>query len=144
MTLTADQIQYSFWAHRPEESFPPEAINSPSEYDGSSKLNLVCTQLDLSSYQQRKLVNEWCKLLPTLNSLHYLWFNSRTNQAMFEAACEITSLEGLFIEWSGIKDLTPLTNMNKLKYLHIGSSPSVESIVPLSSLDQLVVLHIEN
>jgi hypothetical protein len=144
MTLTANQIQYSFWVFEPENSFPPAAINYPIEYDGDSKLNLICTQLDLSSYQQSKLIKEWCRLLPTLTSVNYLWFNSRTTQAMFEAACDLPTLEGLFIEWSGIKDLSPLINLKKLKYFHLGSSPSIESIVPLSSMNQLIVLHIEN
>lgn len=142
--MTAEQIQHSFWAYRPEMNFLPEAVHYPDEFDGRSRLNLVCTQLDLSSYQQKKLVDDWCQLLPKLTLFKYLWFSSRTNQAMFEATCKISTLEGLYIDWRGIKDLSPLTNLRDLKYLHIGSSPFVGSILPLKSMDQLVVLHIEN
>lgn len=90
MTLSKDQIKTSFWQHRPEANFPPPAVNYPEDYIQGSKLNLICTQLDLSSYQQKKYLDKWCQLLPELTTLRYLWFSSRTNQAMFEAACEVS------------------------------------------------------
>jgi len=140
MHLTEDEIENGYWAN----SLTPKAITYPDDYDGGEKINIVCTQLSISSYQQRKLVKQWCQLLPELKNIRFLWFHSRVNQALFDAACENQGVEGLFIKWSGIKDLSKLTNLKELKYLHIGSSPSVESLDKLSEMTQLIVLQIEN
>jgi hypothetical protein len=53
-------------------------------------------------------------------------------------------LEGLYVKWSGIKDLTPLRGAKALRYLRLGSSTQVTDGRPLWDLDQLVVLEIEN
>ena len=144
MVLTKEQIQNGFWSHHRERSFPPEAITYPDEYEGSTRLNIVCTQLEISSYQQRKLVDQWCQLLPTLHNIHFLWFSCRVNQAMLDAASQIFSIEGLYLKWGGIKDLSALKGMEKLKFFHLGSSPSVESIQVFQEMTQLIVLHLEN
>jgi len=144
MYLTEDQIENGFWFHSGKESFPPEAITYPDEYKGDANINIVCTQLSIGSYQQRKLVTEWCQLIPKLENIRYLWFNSKVNQALFEAACQNQGIEGLYIDWSGIKDLSSLRNLKKLKFLHIGSSASIESIDVLSQMERLIVLELEN
>ena len=144
MYLAEDQIENGFWYHRPEKSFHPKATTYPDEYDGSSKLNIVCTQLTISEYQQRKLVNQWCQLLPEMNQIRYLWFSSRVNQAMLDAVCDNHFIEGLYIKWGGIKDLTKLKNMKSLKFFHLGTSPSVESIEVFLEMGQLIVLELEN
>jgi hypothetical protein len=144
MYLTEDEIKNGFWNHHRKKSFPPKAITYPDEYLGDNNLNIVCTQLSVGSYQQRKLVNTWCQLIPKLKNVRYLWFSSKVNQALFDAACENQEIEGLYIKWSGIKDLSSLSNLGKIKYLHIGSSASVESINIFADMDQLLVLEIEN
>ena len=144
MELSKDQIEDGFWYHKLERDFPPPSISYPSEYSGDEKLNLFCTQLSISSYQQRKLVQEWIDVLPTLENVHYLWFSSRVSQSLFEATCSMPNIEGLYIKWSGIKDLESLKKFEKLKYIHIGSSAQVESIDMLSDLSNLIVLEIEN
>jgi hypothetical protein len=63
MTLTEAQVQHGYWYHLPEDDFPPPAVTDPADYDGGPRLNLVCTQLDITSHRQRKLVEEWCALL---------------------------------------------------------------------------------
>lgn len=144
MGLTPLQIERGFWYHDPANDFPPESISYPEEYQGGERLNLVCTQLDLSSYQQKKLTEAWCALLPDLPEVKTLWFNSRVNQPLFEAACQMKKLEGLYVKWSGIKSIASLPLLKKLKYLHIGSSAQVESIEPLRDMTGLSVLEIEN
>ena len=144
MKLSNEQIRDGFWYHKPDLNFPPPAINYPADYAGGEILNIVCTQLSISSYQQKKLVQEWIDVLPTLANVRYLWFKSRVNQPLFEAACSMLGLDGLFIKWSGIKNLESLLNLSKLKYLHIGSSTQVTSIDVFSRLSNLIVLEIEN
>jgi hypothetical protein len=143
MTLSKDEIEYGFWWFRREDNFPPAASNVPEEYSGGAMLNLVCTQLSMSDYQQRKLVKQWVQLLPELDQVRYLWFNSRTNQTMFEAACHMPNLEGLYVKWGSISDLLPLTRPRKLKFIHI-CAPGVKDIHVLPYLEQLVVLELEN
>ena len=144
MPLTPEQIENGFWYHRRGESFPPGSITYPDQYSGESHLNIECTQLTISNYQQRKLVNHWCQLIPTLDNIRCLWFSSRVNQALLNAACDNPKIEGLWIKWSGIKDLTALAKMEKLMYFHLGTSPSVESIDVFQRMNQLIVLEMEN
>jgi hypothetical protein len=56
----------------------------------------------------------------------------------------MVGLEGLYIKWSGIKDISPLATLPNLRYLHIGSSTQIESVAPLGALWDLVVLEVEN
>ena len=113
------------------------------DYRPCSRLNLVITQLDMSSHQQNKLVQMWCEKLPQLTDLKYLWFHSRVNQKMFDAASKVPNLEGLYIKWSGIKDLSALRNANHLTHLHIGSSSQIESIEVLGDVQNLITLNLE-
>jgi hypothetical protein len=95
MVLSEGQVRHGFWAHEPEDNRPP-AINYPDEYNSEDHLNLVCTQLDISDDQQGKLVKRWEAILPKLSKVRFLWLNSRVNQALFETACSMTGLEGLY------------------------------------------------
>lgn len=144
MNLNADQIKNGWWFFRRNEAFPPPAITDPAGYTDEDHLNLVITQLEISDYHQRKLVAEWCHILPSLTNIRYLWFNSRTSQAMFEAACRLPNLEGLFVKWGGIQDLQPLHQPPSLRYLHLGGSGAIKDIETLSNLQQLIVLELEN
>lgn len=132
------------WNYDPENPNPPTLISYPEQFQGGEKLNLVCTQLDLSSYQQKKLVEKWCSILPELSGVKILWFRSRVNQALFEAACQMVNLEGLWIKWSGIETIGSITKLENLKFLDIGSSAQVESIEPFRKMKGLRVLGIEN
>lgn len=135
MQLSEEEVKNGFWYPRPD--FPPEPITSVEEYTGTDKLNLVCTQLDISSSNQKKIVNEWVKTLPTLKNVRFLWFNSRVNQELFNAACAIEGLRGLYIKWSGIKDISALKRAAQLQFLSIGSSPGIQNVEYLRDLTQL-------
>jgi len=144
MYLTDEEIEKGFWNREIKESFPPNAITYPDEYNGGEAINIVCTQLSISNYQQRKLVNKWCQIIPDLENVRFIWFYSKVNQALFDAVCENQGIVGLYIKWSGIKDISNLKKLKNLRYLRIGSSASVESIDVLSEMAQLNVLEIEN
>lgn len=133
-----------FWYHRPEDNHPPSSIVWPSQLDSGDRLAIACTQRNISASRQRTLVKEWCRLLPTLKGLKLLWLNSRVPQNLFEAACAVPGIEGLYVKWSGIKSLSPIANTEFLRYLHIGSSPGIESILPLASQEGLEWLGLEN
>lgn len=134
----------SYWYNRPLRNFPPPSIVYPSEYDGSEKLSLACTQTDLPSKKQRELVQEWCHLLPTLTNVRIVWIHTKVTQELFEAVCGMTSLKGLYIKWSSINDLEPIRSLRRLTHLHIGGAPSAEPIDALCDLVQLVDLELQN
>lgn len=146
MNLRSEDVQpsHSFWYHRPTKDFPPKSIRYPSDYDGSDRINIVCTQTELKPTEQKKLVQSWCELLPSLNKVEYIWFSSRTTQELFDAVCEMKSLKGLYIKWSGVKSIERIAKAQRLKYLHIGSSPSLSPLDPLHELPRLEWLELEN
>ncbi|TLX51533.1 hypothetical protein CWC31_05150 [Pseudoalteromonas ruthenica] len=146
MHLRSEDVQpsHSFWYHRPTKDFPPKSVRYPSDYDGSDRINIVCTQTELKPSEQKKLVKSWCEALPDMDNVEYIWFSSRTTQELFDAVCEMKSLKGLYIKWSGIKSIDNIVKAKNLKYLHIGSSPSLAPLDPLKELPNLEWLELEN
>ena len=109
MSLYELHTDMGLWNYDPKNPDPPDLISYPEQYQGEDQLNLECTQLDITSYRQKKLVEKWCNVLPELSDVKILWFKSRVNQALFEAACQMTNLEGLWVKWSGIKSIDSIT-----------------------------------
>jgi hypothetical protein len=146
MEQQAEEYQpyHSFWYNRPAKRFPLTSIRSVADYDGSDRLNVVCTQTELPASAQKKLVDEWCDVLPMLHNVKFLWFHSKVMPKLFDAACEMRGLEGLYLKWSSIESIENLPNLRQLKYLYIGSSPGVVSIEPLARMPQLWWLELEN
>lgn len=146
MHLRSEDVQpsHGFWYHRPTKNFPPKSIRYPSDYDGSDRINIVCTQTDLKPSEQKKLVKSWCEVLPELDKVEYIWFSSRATQELLNAVCEMKSLKGLYIKWSGIKSINNIVKAKSLRYLHIGSSPSLAPLEPLVQLPSIEWLELEN
>ena len=142
--LSDRDCREGFWRHRPEEGFPPPVIRYPEQYENFATANIGCTQTNLPRSQQIKLVRKWCERLPRLEALELVWFCSRVTQELFDAACHIPNLRGLYVKWSSIKRLDALSHCRQLRFLRLGSSPAIESIEPLSKLANLVWLEIEN
>ena len=113
------------WAREPQRSLQPASIRDPSDYAGQERLSIVCTQTDLPAKKQAALVAQWCELLPTLTRVRWLYFTTRVPQPLFDAACRMPGLVGLYIKWSGIESLEPLTGLRDLQYFHLGDSASV-------------------
>lgn len=144
MSLSAEQIRWGPWYSNLSRDWPPEHITYFRDYRPSDTLSLNITQLDrVSYYRQTRIVDRWCAELPDLEEVKYLWFVSRVNQKMFDAACRVPNLEMLFIKWSGIKSLEALRVPRKLRHLWLGSSAGVESIDVLGELDSLVTLELQ-
>ena len=71
-------------------------------------------------------------------------FCTRMPQDLFDAVCAQRRLKKLHIKWGVYPDISKLENLQELKYLHIGSGRSVSSLEPISKLENLVALSIEN
>jgi len=135
-------VEY-FWYWKPASRFPPPAVVRPEDFDGSDRLTIACTQTNLPARQQREIVDAWCDALPALKGIRFLWFSSKVPQDLFDAACRVPGLEGLYIKWSGIKDLSSIASSQPLKYFHLGQSSLVESIEPLAKCSNLRWLGLE-
>ncbi|MFY2765245.1 hypothetical protein [Arenimonas sp. MALMAid1274] len=132
----------SYWFHRPQRRFPPPSVRDPDAYDGGDRLSLTVTQTDLPAARQRDLVRRWCHLLPTLTGVRTLWFHTKVTQELFEAACGMPGLAGLYIKWSSITSLAPVAGLQALSHFHLGGAPSARDITALASLPRLVDLEL--
>lgn len=141
--MTDEQIKKGFWYWDMDNKWPPNSISYIENFRPVTKLNLNITQLGLKTGDQKKLLQFWCNEMPKLKTVRYLWFCSRVNQEMFEAACEMDNLEGLFIKWSGIKKIDSLLKLKNLKHLHIGSSAQIENIRVFRDINWLTTLSLE-
>lgn len=126
-----------FWYWRPERDFPPPPIVRPDGISGGDRLNIACTQTTLPAREQRAIVAAWCELLPSLTGIRLLWFSSQVPQRLFDAACRVGGLDGLYIKWSGIEDLASLEQARALRHFHLGPSGRLSSIQPLAGLQRL-------
>lgn len=142
--MTAEEIKNGIWTTERLNHMNKSTVTEITDYSGSKDLRLYITQLtDRSSYQQSKLVKEWCKALPSFKSIEHLWLPSRVNQKIFDAICDLPNLKTLWIKWSGIKRIDKIENLSNLQHLHIGSSSQIESIQPINKLNSLITLETE-
>jgi hypothetical protein len=121
----------------------PRPIRNPEDYRATDRLAVSCTQTILPAARERALVRQWCELLPTLTDVRWLWLTSRAPQELFDAACRVPHLQGLWIKWSGVRNIDAVRGAHSLESLHLGQSASVESIEPLAELPSLRLLGLE-
>ena len=141
--MTEKQIKYGVWHIEKGFISPNNSVTLFEDYKPSEKLNLYITQTNLKPSHQKKNYEDWCERLPELNEVKFLWLPSKVNQKIFDAVCQMPSLEGLWIKWSGIKNIDNLIQLKNLKHLHLGSSSQVENIEVLGRLYNLETLETE-
>ena len=122
-----------------------EVITYPEEYKETTSLGVACTQIkNLKAPEQKKLVEKWSETLPKLDKVKYLFLQSKVPQIIFESACLMPNLAGLYIKWSGITDISSLIKLRNIRYFHLGSSTRLESIDILKNMENLIYLGLEN
>lgn len=141
--MTDKEIRNGFWYWDRENNWPPESITLFEDFNNQTKLNLNITQINVSATEQKRIFKKWSAEFPNLKGVKYLWFCSKVNQQMFDSVCEVENLEGLYIKWSGIKNIEKIVKLKNLKHLHIGSSSQLESIEILSQMKNLISLNLE-
>jgi hypothetical protein len=138
--MAVQRLEY-FWKHSPDT---PPTVVEPRDLSQTERLNVACTQTGLPPSKQRAVVNEWCDVLPTLQHVRLLWLSSKVPQRLFEAACRMPHLEGLWIKWSAVESIESLSALEGLRYFHLGSSTRLTSIEPLRGCGALQWLGLEN
>ena len=131
-----------FWYYSPETT--PRASASPEDFAGSDRLVVSCAKPGQTPRQHRQLVKHWCEMLPGLRGVRLLWLTFKVPQEVFDAACRMRDLEGLWIKWSSIESIDNLRAPAHLKYFHLGSSTRLASIDPLHDCGRLRSLGLEN
>lgn len=130
------KIKFGYWPALEMAKAKSKVIVHPEEYEGGKFLELSCTQTGLKPHQQKKLVSKWCSILPTLN-LSHLWFRSRVNQNLLDAAASNPSLQGLFVKWGKITSLKSLASHKNLKSIYLGTYPGFKEVERLQSIEGL-------
>lgn len=127
-------------------------IHFPDEYDGQSRVKLVCTQHwnsfyrpDITPYKQKKITQAWVDFLQTEKlPIKDVQLCSRTSQKVFDALCMQENIEFLRFKWCAVTDLSAIRNLKNLKKLYIGMGSSVTDISPLADLKNLEALCLDS
>lgn len=135
------------------EDGPDKSVVELEEYSGEKELTINCTQLDgyphgskyQSAKEKKRVLSEWCKFLTeNPHAFTSLSFGTRMPQELFNAVCEQKNLKRLYIKWGVYPDISAISKLQELEYLHIGSGAGVLSVEPLAELKNLVMLSVEN
>lgn len=144
--LSKKEIQYGF---NHIHNFPKDIkkVVELSEYNGENALTINCTQLD-DNYKpkdKKRIVNEWIDFLTNNpDTFSELRFGTRMSQELFNAVCQQKNLKKLHIKWGVYPDISKISNLTHLQHLRLGSGVSIESIEPISKLENLLALSVEN
>lgn len=142
--MAADITKSPFYAPWPmREAGSRTTVVEVEYYQGTERLQLMCTQLPRRPAEQRKIVAEWCKFFRKPSPVRQLSLVSRVPVPLFEAVCESRQLTELFIKWGPIKDLGPISNLTRLTRLRLGSC-SVTDLAPIAALTSLEHLSLGN
>jgi hypothetical protein len=136
--LTPEEVQLGYWGARRVAGLLPRNVQDPGQITDPHEVGVW-----LPAGRPQSLVKAWCKVLPQL-PVKTLVFECQVNQALLEAAAQITGLEALYIKWGSIKDLSPIANCQSITALDIGSSPSLTGLTTLTNLPSLRCFRLEN
>lgn len=135
----------SIWTVLFKCGLKPSVISAPENYEGSEYLNINFTQAGSTAKEQKDQLKLWARELPKFTTIKYLWFSSgRVNQELFDIACNLPNLEGLFVEMSNIESIEILKSATALRYLNLRNSTKIRSIEPLSDLGNLRWIQLQN
>ena len=132
---------------------PNKHVVELAEYAGEKELTINCTQLDgqlhypryESAREKKRVLSEWCKFLTeNPNVFTSLNFGTRMPQELFNAVCQQENLKRLYIKWGVYPNISAISKLQELEYLHIGSGAGVLNIESISKLKNLVALSVEN
>ena len=117
-------------------------IRNVEDYKGESVIKLCPTQHQfVTSYQQAKITEEFVKFLSKdTYPIVEMQVCTLANQKVFDAICNQSNLETLRIKCFKGNDISNIAKLTKLKKLFIESGAGIKDITPLSNMEQLEVL----
>lgn len=111
------------------------------------RIHISTLAMDFSqgtSKKEREMIEaEWIEKLPHLDNIRHLSLRHRVNDKYFSAICRMKNLESISFWSSTVEDLTPISNLNRLKCLHIDSFSRLIDIKPLKNIKNIEKLWIE-
>lgn len=110
----------------------------PSDHSNKPYLNINIPNSSVGSKRNR-IINDWCKYIPTLNDIKSLTVLGSINQQLFDSICTLESLEDLRISRArgNLTDLGSLSKLSNLKRLYFDSATKIESLTGIGSLANL-------
>jgi hypothetical protein len=117
-------------------------VRNPSDYDGGEFLEVSCTQASLKPSAQKRLVSDWCEVLPAL-PVKSIAFRSRVNQSLFDAAARNPGIESLFLKWGPVSSLASICGHPKLEAIYFGNCPSSGELINLRTIPSLKYLFLD-
>lgn len=116
-------------------------------YDAEN-LQIVSLPMDFpkgtTESNRKDIERKWIDILPKLKQVRSLSVRHRVKQDFFEAICQMTNLERLFIWSSTVEDISNISNLAKLEKLKLWSFTRLVDISPLLQLKTLSIISIEN
>lgn len=131
---TWEPSPWNRWVQAGEQ---PAAVARPEAYAGGDTLTLCSAPAGATPREQRALLQAWCEALPTLGGVRRLWLGARVPQALFDAACRLPGLQGLWMKSNQLRTLDAAAGHATLALLHLGPSPALESLDLLPRLPAL-------
>ena len=103
---------------------------------------IVLIQSTKLQRQEKIVVNEWCDFLIKIRMLlQNLHFVQECHKSFLMRYALKKNLKKLYIKWGVYPDISKISNLVNLEFLHLGSGSSVGSIEPISKLENLVALN---
>lgn len=116
-----------------------------SQYRRQRYVWLSCTQLGppYSALDQKRILQEWCAFFQKESAIRELALRSRVPPELFEAVCQHDLLTRLHVKWGPVVDLAPLRRLRELEGLSLGTT-SVRDISPIADLPRLRFLQLDS
>ena len=115
------------------------SIWRPEQYRGESSVAIVATQLVSAGLatrsEQRRILADWIAFFREApRQIRHLALRSRVPQELLSSLEGQTGLESLEIKWGDYCDLTPLSELSRLRSLALGGAVEVADLTPLTTL----------
>lgn len=141
--FTDQEVQHGYWgARRLSGKLPHTYYSEPGDFMGEDALCLSKAPASTHSpAQERKRMARWREALPHMK-LKTLIFECGIDQAMFDAAAQVTGLEALCVRQSSVTSIASLADLSGLKALEFRSRFAVPNLKPLEALPNLMSLRL--
>ena len=116
----------------------------PEDYQGQEAIMLAPSQHEgvlMTAAEQKKVTARWASFLAAQKlPLREVQTVTSLVQKVFDALCCQDSIESLRIKWLNCKDLSQIGKLKNLKKLFIEVGSRIEDISPLTEMEHLEVL----
>lgn len=120
------------------EKISVNTITEASEYAGEKSLN-IDVPYSSEGKKRKRVIGEWCDLIPTLKGIESVCLRGTTTQALFDSVCSLESIVDFRVANAsrGLKNIDALSSIKGLKRAFLDHFGAVTSLRPFSELKEL-------